>query len=136
LTKHIKTEITIKRALDQRRVFYIPSSYSDLEDLPKEVKEEFLAGLTIARLGGTPPNMKPWKGEGSGVYELLGDHRGDTYRAVYTVRFKEALYVLHIFNKKSKTGIKTPLPDVRKVHSRLKQAESHYEETFKGKRKR
>ena len=104
--------------------------------MPKDVKEDFLTGLTIARVGGTPPNMEPWKGLGSGIYELLEDHRGDTYRAVYTVRFADAMYVLHVFKKKSKSGIKTPLPDVRKVGSRLKEAESHYEETFKGKGKR
>jgi phage-related protein len=109
------------------------STDKDLEELPKDVKEEFVKGLTIARLGGTPDNMKPWKGEGSGVYELLEDLEGDTYRAVYTVRFKEAVYVLHVFKKKSKTGIKTPLPDIRKVTKRLKDAEEHYERTFKGK---
>lgn len=134
MTKHIKTEITTDKTFDQRRLFFISSTYKDLDDFPREVKEEFLKGLTIARLGGTPPSMKPWTGEGSGVYELLEDLNTDTYRAVYTVRFKEAVYVLHVFKKKSKTGIKTPLPDIRKVHSRLKAAERHHEETFKGKR--
>jgi len=61
-----------------------------------------LTGLTVARIGGTPPNMKPWKGLGSGVYELLEDDRGDTYRAVYTVRFAEAVYVLHVIQKEIK----------------------------------
>jgi phage-related protein len=135
LTKDIKTEITIKPIPEQRRLFFIPSSDGDLEDCPKDVKEEFLNSLEVVRLGDTPPNMKPWKGDGPGVYELFEDYRGDTYRAVYTVRFKEAVYVLHVFNKKSKTGIRTPQPDIQKVHSRLKRAESHYEETFKGKRK-
>lgn len=102
-----------------------------MEDLPKNVKEDFVQRLTIARLGGTPPKMKAWKGEGSGVYELLGDERGEAYRAVYTIRFKEAVYILHVFHKKSKSGIKTPLPDKRKVHSRLREAEIHYGENFK-----
>jgi phage-related protein len=135
LTSYIKTDIRTKQA-DQRRLFFLGSSLNDFEDLPKDIKEDFLTGLTVARIGGTPPNMKPWKGLGSGVYELLEDHRGDTYRAVYTVRFAEAMYVLHIFKKKSKSGIKTPLPDIRKVDSRIKEAESHYEENFKGKGKR
>jgi phage-related protein len=134
LTSYIKTDITARQA-NQRRLFFLGSSLKDFEDLPKGVKEDFLTGLTIARIGGTPPNMKPWKGLGSGVYELLEDHHGGTYRAVYTVRFTEAMYVLHVFKKKSKSGIKTPLPDIRKVGSRLKEAESHYEENFKGKSK-
>ena len=136
MTKYTKTDIKAQPILNQRRLFYIASAETDLEDLPKDVKEEFLAGLTIARSGGTPPNMKPWKGSGPGMYELLEDHAGDTYRAVYTVRFKEAMYVLHVFKKKSRSGIKTPLPDVRKVEHRLKTAERHYEETFKAKNTR
>lgn len=100
------------------------------------VKEEFLTGLAVAGSGGTPPNMKPWKGCGPGVYELKKDHAGDTYRAVYLVRFKEAMYVLHVFQKKSKGGIKTPLLDIHKVQQRLKVAEKHYEETFQAKRGR
>lgn len=135
MTSYIKTDIKPKQA-DQRRLFFLGSSLNDFEDLPRDVKEDFLTGLTVARLGGAPPSMKPWKGLGSGVYELLEDHRGDTYRAVYTVRFTEAMYVLHVFKKKSKSGIKTPLPDIRKVASRMKEAESHYEKNFKGKGKR
>ena len=135
MTSYIKTDIKPKQG-DQRRLFFLGSSLNDFDDLPKEVKEIFLTGLTVARIGGTPLNMKPWKGLGSGVYELLEDHRGDTYRAVYTVRFAEAMYVLHVFKKKSKSGIKTPLPDIRKVDSRMKDAERHYEENFKAKGKR
>ncbi len=125
----------MKKGPDQRRLFFMRSCDRDLNALPKDVKEEFIAGLTIARLGGTPPRMEPWKGEGSGVYELVEDYLGNTYRAVYTVRYKEALYVLHVFQKKSKRGIKTPQLDKQKVHSRLKDAEAHYEQNFKGKRK-
>lgn len=131
MTRHIKTEINTKQALQQRRLFYISSSERDLGAMPKEVKEEFAGALTVARLGGHPPSAKPWKGEGSAVYELIENFHGDTFRAVYTVKFKEAMYVLHVFEKKSKTGIKTPQLDIDKVHNRLKQAESHYAETFK-----
>lgn len=62
----------------------------------------------LAQLGTKHPNSKPWKEEGSGVFEIVEDHVGDTYRAVYTVPFAGAVYVLHAFQKKSKTGIKTP----------------------------
>jgi len=60
----------------------------------------------------TPPSAKPWKGLGAGVYELIEDHRGDTYRAVYTVRITDRVHVLHAFQKKSKSGVKTPKADV------------------------
>ena len=83
--------------------------------------------LGLAQLGGKHPHAKPWKGEGGGVFELVKDHRGDTYRAVYTVRFAEVVYVLHAFQKKSKTGIKTPHDDVNLIGERLKRAQQDYE---------
>jgi phage-related protein len=76
--------------------------------------------LFIVQLGGTPPSAKSWKGLGPGVYELLEDHRGDTYRAVYTVRIADSIHVLHAFQKKSKSGIKTPKADVDLIEQRLK----------------
>lgn len=63
---------------------------------------------------------RPWKGLGSGVYELMEDHRGDTFRAIYTVRVGDAVHVLHAFQKKSKSGIATPQPDVELIEKRLK----------------
>jgi phage-related protein len=83
--------------------------------------------LGLAQLGATHPNAKPWKGEGAGVYEIVEDHRGDTYRAVYTVKFADVVYVLHAFQKKSKSGIKTPLTDVKLIAERLKRARVDYE---------
>ena len=71
-------------------------------------------------LGGSPPSAKPWKGLGPGVYELIEDHRGDTYRAVYTVRIADRVHVLHAFEKKSKSGVKTPKPEVDLIERRLK----------------
>ena len=130
MTRYIKTEINALRGREPRRLFYIASAERDLARLPESVKEEFVTALTVARLGGHPSSAKPWKGMGSGVLELVEDYRGDTYRAVYTVRFQEAMYVLHVFQKKSKTGSKTPQPDIEKVTKRLKDAEQHYAETF------
>lgn len=86
--------------------------------------------LTALEQRGTAPkhpHAKPWKGEGPGVLEIVEDHRGDTYRAVYTVRFAAAVYVLHAFQKKSKSGIKTPQEDVRLIAQRLKRAQQDYE---------
>jgi phage-related protein len=62
--------------------------------------------------GGKHPNAKPWKGAGPGVLEIVEDYRGDAYRAIYTVRFAGAVYVLHAFQKKSPSGIKTPKREV------------------------
>ena len=76
--------------------------------------------LFVVQLGGTPPSAKPWKGLGPGVYELVEDHRGDTYRAVYLVRIAGRVHVLHAFQKKSTSGIKTPRADVELVETRLK----------------
>ena len=116
---------------EPRRLFFIASADRDLNRMPGKVKEEFVTALTVARLGGHPGSAKPWQGEGSGVFELVEDFDGDTYRAVYTVRFKEAMYVLHVFQKKSKSGIKTPQAEIEKVRKRLKDAERHYAESFK-----
>jgi phage-related protein len=76
-------------------------------------------------------NAVPMKGFGGGtVLEVVIDERGDTYRAVYTVKFTEAIYVLHIFKKKSKRGIRTPLHEVAKIKRRLKDAIEHYNGTY------
>jgi len=83
--------------------------------------------LALAQLGAKHPRAKPWKGEGAGILEVVEDHRGDTFRAVYTVRFAEIVYVLHAFQKKSKSGVKTPHEDVKLIGERLKRAQYDYE---------
>jgi phage-related protein len=84
-------------------------------------------GVAAAQLGETPPDAKVMKGfGGAGVLELIEDHRGDTYRAVYTVRFATKIYVLHVFQKKSKRGIATPQRDIELIRARLKWAEQIY----------
>lgn len=83
--------------------------------------------LYLAQTGGKHANAKPLKGfGGAGVLEIVDDHDGDTYRAVYTVKFADAVYVLHAFQKKSKTGVKTPPADIEKMKRRLKAAEEDY----------
>ena len=94
---------------------------------PAEVQDDMGYALGLAQLGAKHPHAKPWKGEGGGVFEVVEDHRGDTFRAVYTVRFAGAVYVLHAFQKKSKAGIKTPLEDVRLIGERLQRAQQDYE---------
>ena len=91
--------------------------------------------LSVAQFGGKHPKAKPWKGEGSGVLEVVEDHDGNAYRAVYTVRFKDAVYVLHAFQKKSTKGIKTAKTDVDLISRRLKSAKEDYEKRYgKGKK--
>jgi len=83
--------------------------------------------LYQAQLGLKAPLAKPLRGfGGAGVLEIVEDHRGDTYRAVYTVKFSDFVYVLHAFQKKSKKGIATPKPDIDLIKKRLKIAEEDY----------
>jgi phage-related protein len=82
---------------------WIASSRKDMNALPRPVQRTFGYALHAARMGETPPDAKPLKGFGGmGVLELIEDYRGDTYRAVYTVRFASKVYVLHVFQKKAR----------------------------------
>lgn len=90
--------------------------------MPEEVRGEFGHGLYLAQLGESAPSAKSLAGYGSGVIELVENHDGDTYRAVYTVRFADAVYVLHCFQKKSSRGRELPKPDKQTIESRLKDA--------------
>ena len=94
------------------------------------MKDELGNALGLAQFGARHPSAKPWKGQGPGVFELVEDHDGDTYRAVYTVRFKEVVYVLHAFQKKSPRGIRTAQTDVDLVERRLKVAQQDYEARY------
>jgi phage-related protein len=114
---------------------WVGSSKKDFLGFPDPVKDEMGNALGLAQFGGKHPSAKPWKGQGSGVFEVVDDHAGDTYRALYTVRFKEVVYVLHAFQKKSPKGIKTAQVDVDLVERRLKAAQQDYEARY-GKPKR
>jgi phage-related protein len=103
------------------------SSLRDLLDFPEAVKDEIGTALSVAQFGGKHPSAKPWKGTGPGVFEIVENHRGDAYRAIYTVRFADAVYVLHAFQKKSPSGIKTPKKDVELIAQRLRLAQEDYE---------
>lgn len=102
---------------------WVGSSYDDLLDLPEEVRREVGFALYVAQNGEKAENAKPLKGMGGGVLEVVENYDGDTYRAVYTVRFENAVYVLHAFQKKSKKGIKTPQRDLDLIEARLKAAQ-------------
>jgi phage-related protein len=115
----------------QKPLEWVRSSRDDLKGLPEDVQDEVGYALYLAQIGEKHPNAKPLKGfKGAGVLEVIDNYDGDTYRAVYTVRFAGVIYVLHAFQKKSKKGIATPPADMQKIMSRLKEAEAHYEETY------
>ncbi len=94
-----------------------------LNGFTKELRRRLGYALGAVQEGAMPPNTKLLKGIGNGVFEIIEDYFGDTYRAVYTVKLSNNVYVLHVFQKKSKKGIKTPLRDINLIKERLKQAE-------------
>ncbi len=121
----------VKMARSVRPLLWIASSRRDHRKFPARVQDNLGFELFLAQTGQHPPSAKPLKGLGSGTVELVEDFDGDTYRAVYTVRFSEAVYVLHAFKKKSKRGIKTPQGDIDLIKRRLKDAEHDHAQRFK-----
>jgi phage-related protein len=105
------------------------SSKRDLSGFPHEVRWQIGGALWQAQRGGKAPGARPLKGfGGAGVLEVVSDFDGDTFRAVYTVRFAGAVYVLHAFQKKFRRGIATPKADLELIRQRLRQAKEDYEE--------
>lgn len=109
-----------------KRLHWIGSSLDDLRAFPEDVRGEIGYALYLAQKGDKHPNAKPLRGfGGAGVLEVVSDFRGNAYRAVYTVKFEDAVYVLHAFQKKSRRGIETPKHEIEVVRTRLKRAEEH-----------
>lgn len=106
---------------------WVASAKRDLKRMPDDVQDAVGAALREAQRGFTPDSAKPLRGfSGAGVLEIIEDHDGSTYRAVYTVRFAQAIYVLHVFQKRSKRGIATPKQEIEVVRRRLAAAEADY----------
>jgi phage-related protein len=111
----------------EKPLFFMGSSQDDLREFPEDVKDEVGYALYRVQLGLTPRSAKPLKGySGATVVEISEDYQTDTYRAVYTVRFAGVVYVLHVFQKKSRRGRETPQADLKLIRRRLAQAEEHY----------
>src|SRR5579864_6537720 len=105
-------------------VIWVGSSRKDLREFPEPVQDHMGYALYVAQLGDKHRDTKTLSGfGGAGVVEIVKDYRGDTFRAVYTVRYAEALFVLHAFQKKSKTGRETPRRDIELIERRLREAE-------------
>jgi phage-related protein len=110
---------------------WIASSLDDLRDLPADVQDVFGFALQRAQEGTRHDRAKPLRGfGGAAVLEIVDDHEGSTYRAVYTVKFALAVYVLHVFQKKSKKGIATPAHELELIRKRLKAAADDYEHHY------
>lgn len=112
----------------RKPIKWVGSAKRDLDAMPDDVKDVFGHAIDLAQAGGKHPDAKVMAGFGSaGVLEVVEDFHGDTYRAVYTVKLAGWIYVLHCFQKKSKSGIKTPKEDIDLINARLKAAKLDFE---------
>lgn len=112
----------------RKPIKWVGSAKRDLDAMPDDVKDVFGHAIDLAQAGGKHPDAKVMSGFGSaGVLEVVEDFHGDTYRAVYTVKLAGWIYVLHCFQKKSKSGIKTPKEDIDLINARLKAAKLDFE---------
>ena len=110
-------------------VRWIGTSLRDLRSFPRAVRNDIGQALFTAQEGETDPAAKPLKGfGGASVLEIVASHHGNAWRAVYTVRFQDAIYVLHVFQKKSTKGIATPAREIERIRQRLAAAERDYRE--------
>jgi len=119
----------------ERPLYWVGSSLEDLRAFPETVIDVMGYALHLAQQGGKHPDAKPLKGfPGGSVLEITADYESDTWRAVYTLKYKDVIYVLHAFQKKSKFGIKTPKQHTNMLNRRLKLAQEHHERTSQKKR--
>ena len=111
----------------EKPLAWVGSAKRDFLQFPDVVKDEMGNALGVAQFGGKHPSAKPWKGEGPGAFEIVENFDSDAYRAIYTVKFREIVYVLHAFQKKSPKGIATARRDIELVRQRLRIAQADYE---------
>jgi len=110
-----------------KKLYWLGSSRNDVRNFPQPVKQIVGYALYLAQEGEKHEDAKPLRGfRGAGILEVVADHRGNAYRAVYTVTFRDTVYVLHAFQKKSKRGVEMPKQDMELIQSRLKLAREHY----------
>jgi phage-related protein len=109
---------------EPKPVRWVGTTLRDLRSLPRPVRIDIGHALFTAQEGKTDPAAKPLKGfGGSSVLEIVASHHGNAWRAVYTVRFEDAVYVLHVFQKKSTKGVTTPVREIELIRRRLAEAE-------------
>jgi phage-related protein len=105
---------------DTRPISWIKAARRDFENFPEEVQGDMLNALTIAAEGSKSDKAKPFKGVEGGVFEIALEHRGEAFRTIYAVKIGTDVWVIHAFQKKSKTGIKTPQMEINIIRERLK----------------
>ncbi|HEY4847585.1 MAG TPA: type II toxin-antitoxin system RelE/ParE family toxin [Methylocella sp.] len=103
-----------------RLISWIKAARKEFEEFPEDVRSDMFDALTIAAEGGKSDKAKPFKGVDGGVFEFAFRYRGDAFRALYAIRIDTDIWVIHVFQKKSKSGIKTPQMEVDLVRERLK----------------
>ena len=112
-------------------VIWVGSSQEDWKNFPDDVQDVMGYALHLAQCGDKAENAKPLKGfKGASVLEITDNYKSDTYRAVYTVKFQESVYILHAFQKKSKKGIATPKSHIQLIEQRLKKAKEHHDKHY------
>ena len=116
-----------KAAAGEKPLIWVGASKRDLLAMPQAVIRHIGGALSVAQYGGKHPDAKPWKGLGPDVFEVVSDFEANTFRAVYALRLERAIYVLHCFQKKSPSGIRTANTDVKLIGRRLKAALDDYE---------
>jgi phage-related protein len=106
--------------MPDRPISWLKAAQREFLTFPREVQTDMLAALDVAARGGKSDDAKPFKGVDGGVFEIAIRHRGDAFRAIYALRLGSALWVIDVFQKKSKTGIKTPQADVDRIKERIR----------------
>ncbi|MGO8757679.1 MAG: type II toxin-antitoxin system RelE/ParE family toxin [Terracidiphilus sp.] len=122
--------MTRQNVSGEKPLHWLGSALKALREFPPNVQRSIGFALGAAQYGGKHLSAKPWRGEGPGVLEVVKDYDGNTYRAIYTVRFERAVYVLHAFQKKSPRGIETRQSDIALARTRLKMAQQDYKERY------
>jgi len=116
----VVTDMPTLRMRNTRPISWLKAARRDFEEFPDDVQSDMLDALTIAAEGGKSDNAKPFKGVEGGVFEIAIKHRGDAFRTLYAVKIGAEIWVIHAFQKKSKSGIKTPQIEVDLIRERLK----------------
>jgi phage-related protein len=115
----------------RKPLHWVGSSRDALCEMPEEVRRDFGRRLNLAQRGRVPPATKPWHGAGAGVFEMVREFDTDAFRAVYVVRFEEAIYVLRAFQKKSPKGRQTETRDIAAVEAALRGAAAHHQAFYR-----